>query len=526
MAGPAQKRPLNIRIGPPRHESGKQVELEAEAELKEGVAGTPPGRTAIIVWHGMGQQLSFETIELVAKGLLERLPESARVVNVELAELGPEKLWRAEFEAAEPDAQTRPVHVYEVYWAPLTQGKITLAQTIAFLISAGSHGIRYGLSSSPLPRFLFGQHVEFPLSPLLTGIYLALLLAVLALVTINAVVTTVATLKLITGPSSWLSAALLQDLTLDLALLSVVVIPLLLTYWLVDLTQKAKRKTAEASHRVRFVGPLIWLLIMMAVLAAILVGLLIIWHVLSHGGLAPPAPAVWRQWVMGLSGSIWWWGPFVWIVVYLASWRARWFLLEYAGDSAIYVWSHKLNQFHETREAIRDCSLRKVRAIYESGNYDRILLAGHSLGSVIAYDTLNRLIIEDKLAADKRAGQRLHVADRTKLLITFGSVLDKTAFLFRAQSDFGEVREGLAAATQPLIHDRTVRPPWINIYSRNDPFSGRLDYYHLPTDPSTTVRNLVDPDAWIPIAAHNQYWRNDALLNTLKNALWPAPPSS
>ncbi|MGA2214415.1 MAG: hypothetical protein ABSH31_14160, partial [Bryobacteraceae bacterium] len=48
---------------------------------------------------------------------------------------------------------------------------------------------------------------------------------------------------------------------------------------------------------------------------------------------------------------------------------------------------------------------------------------------------------------------RQNVVGRTRALITFGSPLDKTAFLFRTQSNHprDEMREELAASVQPLI---------------------------------------------------------------------------
>ena len=94
---------------------------------------------------------------------------------------------------------------------------------------------------------------------------------------------------------------------------------------------------------------------------------------------------------------------------------------------------------------------------------------------------------------------------RTKLLLTFGSPLDKTAFLFRLQeSKEADVREALAAAVQPMIADTANRPAaWINIWSPRDWISGKVDYYQRPCEPFVT--NVRDPEAAIPILAHTQY---------------------
>ncbi len=157
-----------------------------------------------------------------------------------------------------------------------------------------------------------------------------------------------------------------------------------------------------------------------------------------------------------------------------------------------------------------------------------MILIGHSLGSVIAYDALNAAISWD--AVEK--GGRMEVVRRTRRLITFGSPLDKTAFLFRTQvSGPRFMREALAAQKQPLILDyRRWRPKdsfrWVNIYSRADVISGKLSYYDLAQDPGNSpppgynpVINKPDYQAWIPFAAHIQYWNNSTLREELFAAI-------
>jgi hypothetical protein len=138
---------------------------------------------------------------------------------------------------------------------------------------------------------------------------------------------------------------------------------------------------------------------------------------------------------------------------------------------------------------------------------------------VIAYDGLNRLILEDGAVA---ADQVLHVVDRTPLFLTFGSPLDKTAFIFGAQGHgTTEARESLAASVQPLIQSYEYRPErWINIYSPWDIISGYLDLYDLPgATNSKRVNNLKDPEATTLLMAHTEYWNDDLLVRTLYEAL-------
>ena len=64
------------------------------------------------------------------------------------------------------------------------------------------------------------------------------------------------------------------------------------------------------------------------------------------------------------------------------------------------------------------------------------------------------LVSRDSLLAEAELKGQVQVqdyVDRTKLLLTFGSPLDKTAFVFATRGDASEARGRLAEARQPLI---------------------------------------------------------------------------
>jgi hypothetical protein len=186
---------------------------------------------------------------------------------------------------------------------------------------------------------------------------------------------------------------------------------------------------------------------------------------------------------------------------------------------------YRLDAFADLRQEIKECCSKVGRAIYglKSGSepfYDNIILIGHSLGSVISYDMLNQLVREDA-----EAGVTKTAAERTKLLLTFGSPLDKTAFLFAQQGPADTpARDSLAATLQPLIQDYTYRPPkWINLYSPWDIVSGHLGFYDpadvTKRDDQKRVLNRVDPAAIIPLIAHTEYWNGDLLISTIADHL-------
>lgn len=65
------------------------------------------------------------------------------------------------------------------------------------------------------------------------------------------------------------------------------------------------------------------------------------------------------------------------------------FLVNYFGDVARYVNANPANI--NIRQNIRQGGIELLERIHATGEYDRVILVGHSLGSIIAYDMLNHL---------------------------------------------------------------------------------------------------------------------------------------
>src|SRR5438309_1435261 len=94
------------------------------------------GPVAILVAHGMGQQVPFQTLDDVAEGLLAEDRKRRGVVSQPVARtvrLGDERLQRLEMKLGGHSGAERDVHVYEAYWAPLTEGQIKLRDVTRFL---------------------------------------------------------------------------------------------------------------------------------------------------------------------------------------------------------------------------------------------------------------------------------------------------------------------------------------------------------------------------------------------------------
>jgi len=89
------------------------------------------------------------------------------------------------------------------------------------------------------------------------------------------------------------------------------------------------------------------------------------------------------------------------------------FLVQYFGDVARYVRASPANI--EIRQNIRQGGIELLERIHKSGEYDRIILVGHSLGSIIAYDILNHLWARHNKFEDE-AGKETKLSEQAKLL--------------------------------------------------------------------------------------------------------------
>ncbi len=604
---------------PPAVERSLSVPAAADTPYFPRRARANPPTDAVIVVHGMGQQTKLETLTTVTRGLVRAAgPLLDGRPRVRLVDLGADRYQRVEL-TLRSEAGQRELHVYEAYWAPLTEGAVTLRDVIYLMFTAVWNGVRNG--TYIFRRWLFDRYEEF-VPPIRGAVYLLVaLLVVLALIVLNAAIAVVAAARWALGTRPpGLGDGLYGDLSTVFDGLIVTMIAFGFALWL----GRAGRGRARP---VRFVLGIIgvvlfWAALLATVLAGVAVPLL--FHL--HWQEAPPEDSPLLPVPFGAVGVDWFNGRMellilglllvaavlvglefvvrvaralvrevrgpssrnakiaslvvllilllfvgfivgvlalalrdwqevardtmpavgrnaVWLLLVVASAVVRRTLIQYLGDVAAYVQSHTLDRFDALRERIKETVWRQAHAIYgatrSSGlcefEYDSVAVVGHSLGSVIAYDTLNRLINDDVIAQSRWVtdGQKspppLDASRRTCLLLTFGSPLDKTAFVFASQGPESETRLALAATAQPLIDRPEYRRfPWINVYSKWDPISGPLHYY----DPSVKldadrapdpVRNLADGAAMTFLLAHVEYWDGDLIYRTILDNL-PFPP--
>ena len=110
----------------------------------------------------MGQQVPFETLDAAAEGLIQsanRHGNSIDEIRSRTVLIGDIKTHRAEFDMRDAQNRDVEVHVYEGYWAPITEGQVTLRDVMSFLFRAGFKGLWNSFSN--FERGMFGRAVSF-----------------------------------------------------------------------------------------------------------------------------------------------------------------------------------------------------------------------------------------------------------------------------------------------------------------------------------------------------------------------------
>jgi len=474
-------------ISEPVEGPGEIEEAEQREELFKHLDLTPAetagaSPTAVLVFHGMGQQVRFQTLSDLASAVLDEAEEqkgTVTSVEVKLApKVGKPGQFLARVELAWDDAAGTPheAHIYEAYWAPLTAGKVKYWDTVKFLVEGGKNGLSsIVFGGFKFQRWMFGDfqrlRINWTTPFALLGILLFLGMTVGMIAMALSAVTEIA--RHLTGANPLAAAqAVLDTVYMQIA-----------PPW-----NWAMNHCGHGS-----------------------------WALASPGSLVP-------RWQYAIA-------TIVWLALIWAAYFVRNFIIEYVGSVAAYLSPYKDSKFEKLRGDIQTVGLDAARLIYYGArdpaaagwipNYENIVIVGHSLGTVIAYDTLNAIFNVEQTSLP--AGAPNTAVKRTKALITFGSPLDKSAFIFRAQfkrgTTDGKLREIAACAFQPLITSYKFRydpnsdpqgPLWINLWSPMDIISGNLGYYDdlaVPEDDPKHVANEIDWGAWVPLYAHIQYWK-------------------
>lgn len=216
----------------------------------------------------------------------------------------------------------------------------------------------------------------------------------------------------------------------------------------------------------------------------------------------------------------------------LLSYLINLFLTTAIGGLAVYLGSDTLSTNFVARSQILSECTATVTSLLEpqiadlppddngSQRYDRMIIAAHSLGSVIAYDVLNDLMAKH-LASGLPTGLQ-----RITGLFTFGCPLNKTYYFFRTRTEekttiLNEILFGLhnfrlrvspPAGMQPTPSPFAPAFHWFNAWSPIDVISGRMIFYRADQN-----RKVIA--GYEPATAHTGYWDDPDLYRFFSGLL-------
>ena len=279
-------------------------------------------------------------------------------------------------------------------------------------------------------------------------------------------------------------------------------------------------------------------------------------------GVVPVYSAFWIWLSSFISKVIPFAGGLVKWIVDLVNKKASDSLTNVIGDLAVYNSIDPKSSFYKIRSEILSGAVDAVKYLIDlpgeqitcnqediwSPHYGRVILAGHSLGSQIAFDAINRLtqlislreidgvgaggdyIDHSGRSCALKSGETnlKKIQDLLCGLVTFGSPLDKIAFFLREQAPDeqylrGQMLENNHSFKQKKWFDDSevkyvLDPPfnrvfddikWYNFYDLGDPISGYLDYY----------KNVVNKECSYKKKGHSfthsDYWADSEMFRKI-----------
>jgi hypothetical protein len=226
------------------------------------------------------------------------------------------------------------------------------------------------------------------------------------------------------------------------------------------------------------------------------------------------------------------------------------------GDVVVYNVIDPKSKFFDIRKKIQEGAIKALCYLIERTHnekekapdeqrlyYDAVLVAGHSLGSQVAYDAVNQLNLlinqcqvshynhDGKCTLKSRTGRQ--IADQLKGFITFGSPLDKIVFFLRENvpdqeyirqqvlrqfhcfkiRDFDFMNnEHSNAAFVPIVGSvqrYLDQIEWRNYFDNTDYVSGGLDYFDSVTNVDCQFK------AGMFGFTHSDYWSCDAFYKDI-----------
>jgi len=529
--------------------AGEEIQAQKKSGEGEGAA-----KAAFLVIHGIGQQHPFETLDGFVRGLHQALLRKTGrpwTIRHDLLNFNGSTESRLYLSSGKTEGNKKEeagaFDLYEVCWAPLTQRQISYPQVLRFLQSAALSPLRY-----------FATNLEFLSEEKKAGrrthstawligrellriglIYLPVFFLIIAL---GAFLSDVSQYQdLVSTLATSLREALPKGgvaWTLFYAELLLWILLFVTGKSLWDLTKHPASKSINRRAELKWRKALAIFFVLFALLLIGKVGI-------EGSSLRPLVTHASRSLRIGV------------VALLLFAWT-KGVLVDFIGDITIYVNMDENSEFFKTRNAILGEAADKLRWILRQKQYEQVFVAGHSLGSVVAHNAINKLLLEADQAGNDSSELTWKETAKIKLLVTFGSPLDKVYYFFRThvQSDqairaqilsdrypfarrhsrpshaAGRIKEtswvreygDLTFVDPPspllLYPDQKMASPsfsWLNFWYPTDPVSGHLNFY----DPERLQNVKLDSPLRRFGRAHLDYWSDPDFYNKILEEIDP-----
>lgn len=477
-------------------------------------------KIAMLVIHGIGEQNPYETLDSFARGVFRHLNdalglnitlESVRIALENWTQVG----MRITVNPGKGSDVPGQIDIFEYYWAPATEDKLSWKDTLEWLIRTDLTPLRYfadnlqemvnARMAGVLPALWYS--LKLYARELLRVVLLYLPFAAALLWLLKWLSNPRAIWQSLPSISSGVGAFLVWPKSAALwGVLGCYILAILLFWFML---QFLGEYVARGERTVQKVAARAWFVF------AFLCGLGLL---VSGFALSSWSGIELRQ-LLNVPSGLQLLRP---LAAIIAAMICRYLLTAYVADIAVYVTSDAKSKNYAARSEILNGSTAALKRILTNESYEHVVLAGHSLGSVIAYDTINELLAQFNAAPGRGPDQpsvplSLPQLQKLKGLLTFGSPLDKIYYFFREH-----VKEDQAIRAQILsmLHSFRKTPSgrdyapfeftyqfrqldgliWVNAYSPADPVSGRLKFYMLNDEDQRSFWY------WIPGLAHLRYW--------------------
>jgi pimeloyl-ACP methyl ester carboxylesterase len=261
---------------------------------------------------------------------------------------------------------------------------------------------------------------------------------------------------------------------------------------------------------------------------------------------------------------------FVWVLALARVFfgGTRRFLAEFIGDVQVYTNRDELSTHFAAREGVLTAAEQVFETVDRRG-YEGVVVVGHSLGSVVALDALERL--------DARES---NILTRVDAIVTFGTALEKVKYFFSRESDsysalavrrlkerdrdiataggIQDIRQSVAVAQSLQTLERAVglaggkRRAWVNLWYGNDVVANPITSFGADDRKPPVVRwsrrASVDVDdvlresrdellvnaalgwrfwpPWKILWPHSDYWTDDRVLEVIGRSALPTEAPS